>query len=324
MSHAVLKDGASEPVSWPIRERMIALVAGCSLETTTRPRAIDEACAAPLPRGTSIYVTALPGDAPEAMITASVRLRKAGFEPVPHLGARYFTDRAALDTCLARLSDEARVRQVLAIGGDIDRARGPFRSSRDLIETGLLERRGIARVGVAAYPEGHPRISSLLIERELAAKIVTLRARGLVPYVVTQFCFDAAPLSEFLAGFAERLPDVPVHVGLAGPAKLATLLKYATSCGIGASLRALRRNMSLSKLLTESGPEPIIAALARDGRVAGRIARLHFFTFGGINRTARWAGALARGAFRLAPDGSGFVVGDEHRRDPSETPDFAA
>jgi methylenetetrahydrofolate reductase (NADPH) len=281
-------DAAPETRAW-----ISALIAGCSLESTAHARSIAEACTAPLVQGTSVYITALPGDAPGAVIDAATRLRKAGLEPVPHLGARYFADAGELDACLMRLVAEAGVRQVLAIGGDIDQPRGNFGSSRDLIATGLLEKHGIARVGLAGYPEGHKRIPGKLLVEELAAKIASLRQRGLAPYVVTQFCFDVAPIEEFLTRFAADFPDVPVHVGLAGPAKVTTLLKYAAACGIGTSLRALSRRVSLGKLLTESGPEPIISALARDARVLRQIAHLHFFTFGGIRRTAEWAETFA-------------------------------
>ncbi len=212
---------------------------------------------------------------------------------MPHLGARYFASAAELDMCLARLVAEAGVRQVLAIGGDIDPPRGAFSSSRHLIATGLLEKHGIARVGLAAYPEGHARIPARILDEELAAKIASLRERSLAPYVVTQFCFEAATIETCLARLAANFPDVPVHVGLAGPAKASTLLKYAVACGVGTSLRALSRNLSLGKLLTEAGPEPIIAALGQDAQAARRIARLHFFTFGGITRTAEWAARFA-------------------------------
>ena len=304
MVQALRKEDGSALIS----ARVSALLRGCSLEVTAKPRAIAAASAALLPKGTSVYITALPDDTPDAMIAAATQLRQAGLEPVPHLGARYFADRASLDACLARLADEARVQQVLAIGGDIERPRGIFQSSRDLIATGLLERHGIARVGIAGYPEGHPRIASALLEAERAAKIASLQARGIAPYVVTQFCFDAAPLKDFLARHGACFGDVPVHVGLAGPAKVATLLKYAASCGIGASLRAVKRNVSMTRLLHDRGPEPVIAALAQDEAAASHIARLHFFTFGGFERTARWAQAIAAGAFSLDQDGTGFSV----------------
>jgi methylenetetrahydrofolate reductase (NADPH) len=294
LNEALLGQEGREETVPEMRARMSALIAGCSLESTAHQRSIAEACTAPLAQGTSVYVTALPGDGPGAMIEAATRLRRVGLEPVPHLGARYFAGTAELDTCLARLVAEAGVRQVLAIGGDIDRPRGSFASSRDLIMTGLLEKHGIARVGLAAYPEGHKRIPARLLDEELAAKIAMLRERSLAPYVVTQFCFEAGPIEKFLTRFATDFPTVPVHVGLAGPAKVSTLLKYAATCGIGTSLRALSRRMSLGKLLTESGPEPIIAALARNTHTSRQIARLHFFTFGGIRRTAEWAATFTR------------------------------
>jgi methylenetetrahydrofolate reductase (NADPH) len=294
LNEAMLGQEGWDETAPETRARISALIAGCSLESTTHQRSIAEACTASLAQGTSVYVTALPRDTPGAMIEAAKQLWKAGLNPVPHLGARYFAGAAELDACLARLVAEAGVRQVLAIGGDIDRSRGSFASSRDLIMTGLLEKHGIARVGLAAYPERHKRIPPKLLDEELAAKIAMLRARGLAPYVVTQFCFEAGPIEKFLTRFPSDFPDVPVHVGLAGPAKVSTLLKYATACGIGTSLRALSRRLSLGKLLTESGPEPIIAALARSTQTSRQIARLHFFTFGGIRRTVEWAATFMR------------------------------
>jgi methylenetetrahydrofolate reductase (NADPH) len=279
-----------------------------SLESTTQPRAIDLALAAPLPRGASVYLTSLLGDAPGAVIEAARRLRRGGLNPVPHLSARSFAAATDLDDRVARLAAEAEVRQVLVIGGDIDRPRGSFGSSRALIATGVLEKHGIRSVGLAAYPEGHPRIAAAVLDQELAAKIATLQARGIAPYIVTQFCFEAAPIAALLGRLATRFPGIPVHLGLAGPAKLTTLLRYAASCGIGASLRALRGGASLSKLMTESGAEPILVSLARDDAACAAIAQLHFFTFGGVTRTAQWAQALAQGAFALTPDGAGLIV----------------
>jgi methylenetetrahydrofolate reductase (NADPH) len=272
-----------------IETLLATLLSSCSLETTATVRAVAAICDVQLPRGTAIYITALPGNAPDAVIAAAVRLRAVGLEPVPHIAARHYESGEVLDQTLARLTEEAGIRRVLAIGGDVDRPRGPFASSREVIETGLLERHGITHVGIAGYPEGHPRIAPMVLDQELALKIESLRASGLTPHIVTQFCFEAEPIAALIARCAARFPDVPVHVGLAGPAKLSTLLKYAVSCGIGNSLRALRRNASFGKLLTESDPEPILEALVQ---AAPPIAHLHLFPFGGIERTAEWISVL--------------------------------
>jgi methylenetetrahydrofolate reductase (NADPH) len=272
-----------------IDRRIASLAASCSLETTASPRAVDEVCAVPLPRGTSVYITALPNNAPEAVVEAAFRLCEAGLEPVPHIASRHYASRDALEQTLARLTGEAGVRQVLAIGGDVDQPRGPFASGRDVIETGLLERHGIERAGIAGYPEGHPRIAPSMLDQELLLKVASLRRRGITPHIVTQFCFEAAPILAFVSRCAEHFPQVPVHVGLAGPAKLSTLIKYAVSCGVGNSLRALRRNASFGKLLTENSPEPILRALAE---ADAPVAQLHLFPFGGIARTAAWLDTL--------------------------------
>jgi methylenetetrahydrofolate reductase (NADPH) len=261
-----------------------------SLETTARPQAISDALAAPLPRDASVYITALHGTAPDAVVAAAARLRRAGLNPVPHLGARYIASAGALDDLLCRLTLEAGVSQVLLVGGDIAQAEGPFAASLDVLRSGLLVRHGILRVGLAGYPEAHPRIPAAMLDAALAAKIAAARGAGHAVHIVTQFCFAAGPIAAWLARFGARFPDVPVHVGLAGPASVATLLKYGLACGIGPSLRALSRNRGLIRL-AEADPLPIMAALAQDAAAVARIAQFHFFTFGGVRRTAEWLAA---------------------------------
>ena len=184
---------------------------------------------------------------------------------------------------------------------------GPFRAGLDVLEDGAIATAGIRRVGLAAYPEGHPRVPAAILDQALDAKISRARALGIRPYVVTQFCFEARPILAWLARFRARHGDIPVHIGLAGPAKLSTLLTYAATCGIGASLRALTRQTGMTRLLAQSGPEPILHELALD-TVAADVAKLHVFTFGGIARTAAWLNAIGSGAFTFRGDGFGFSV----------------
>jgi len=265
-----------------------------SLETTTRQKSVEEAVGSQLPHGTNVYITALPGVSEDELVAAAVRLRQAGLNPVPHLGARYFESRAALEQLLHRLTETAAVEQVLLIAGDIDRANGPFASALDVLRSGALARHGIRRVGIAGYPEGHPRISAEVLGEALAAKIAAARELGLSVYVVTQFCFSAQPICGWVEWFSERFPDVPVHVGLTGPAAITTLLKYAASCGIGASVRALRRNVGIGRLLTETDPSSIIDDLTRRDAIAAHIAQYHFFTFGGVRRTSEFVRRLVQ------------------------------
>jgi methylenetetrahydrofolate reductase (NADPH) len=266
-------------------ERIRRLLVRASFETTARPQSVTDVIEASLPRDASVYITALPGIGHDAVVSAAIRLRQAGLNPVPHLAARSFTGADELDGLLRRLTAEAGVSDLLVIGGDIDRPAGPFASSLDLLESGALARHGIRRVGVAGYPEPHPRLPAEIVEAALAAKIAHARATGIAVRVVTQFCFAPEPIRLWLERFSARFPDIPVHVGVAGPARASTLLKYGIACGIGSSLRALRRNHGLGKLLLESDPTPLIHALAPS---EAKIAQFHLFPFGGIHRTAQW------------------------------------
>jgi methylenetetrahydrofolate reductase (NADPH) len=263
--------------------RIRALVRAASLEMTARAAAISDLANAALAPETRVYITALPGDSANAVLATALRVRQMGLAPVPHLGARYVADPRQFATSLRALVRDAGVDQVLVIGGDIDRPRGPYESGLDLLRSSVFADSGIRRIGLAAYPEGHPSIARDMIDRALDDKIAQVRALGLEPYIVSQFCFGADPIIAWLSQTTQRFSDVPIHVGIAGPATLATLAKFGLACGIGASLRALRKTSI--RQLAEATPDALIVPLAAASRM---IAGLHFFTFGGIARTADW------------------------------------
>jgi methylenetetrahydrofolate reductase (NADPH) len=263
--------------------RIRALVRSASLEMTARASAVNDLAKAELPAGARVYITALPGDSANAVLATALRVRQMGLTPVPHLGARYVADPRAFETLLRSLVRDAGVDQALVIGGDIARPRGPYASSLDLLRASGLVQSGIRRIGFAAYPEGHPSIASDVLEEALAAKIVQVRAIGLEPIIISQFCFTATPIIAWLARMTRQFADVPIHVGIAGPASMATLVRFGLACGIGASLRALRKTSI--RQLADATPDTLVASLAEAG---DKIAGLHFFTFGGIARTAAW------------------------------------
>jgi methylenetetrahydrofolate reductase (NADPH) len=186
---------------------------------------------------------------------------------------------------LQRAAGEAGVDRILLIGGD-DSPVGPFRASLDLLGTGVVERHGIAHVSFAGYPEGHPAIDQSTLDAALQAKVALARSSGMDVSLVTQFGFEAEPVLQWIAAQRANGIDCPVHVGVAGPASVATLAKFAIRCGVSASLRALARgHTAFARILTEAGPDRLIADLvAQDADIAG----LHVFTFGGVKRTAEW------------------------------------
>jgi methylenetetrahydrofolate reductase (NADH) len=231
--------------------------------------------------------------------------------PVPHFPARSIADRAQLADYLRRVTDEAGVDEVLVIGGGIDLPRGAFPGTAALLETGLFEAHGIRTIGFAGHPEGHRELpapaAAMTLQQKLAyAARTTARAR-----LVTQFMFEAEPLLAWERMIRAQGSNLPIHVGVPGPATIRSLLYYARLCGVGNSMRVLTRQPgNLLKLASLSYPDGLITALGRQRAEDPqcRIARLHFYPFGGLARTARWLEAIRAGAFTLHDDGLGFTV----------------
>jgi methylenetetrahydrofolate reductase (NADPH) len=282
---------------------------GFSLEAT-RPSADDVAdLADTAPKGTRVYVSAVSTHPARESIQAAIELRKAGLEPVPHLAVRNFATADELDDFLARMSGEAGVQRALVIAGDRDEPAGDFHSSVEVIDGGALQRHGIVEIGIAGYPDGHPRIPQLDLDRALADKLRAAETTGVAVHIVAQFCFDGAAIVKWLLRLRDFGIEHPVRVGLAGPTNLSTLLRYARRCGVRASAQGLARQAGLVRqLFAMSAPDALVRALAqaRAERHLGEIA-LHFFSFGGLARTARWAEAVAQGRIALE-GGEGFRV----------------
>src|SRR5258705_5038146 len=276
----------------------------------TRPTAAEiDMLAAIVPKGTRVYVSAVPTRPTQAVLDSATGLRAAGFSPVPHVAARTFATTAALDEFLAQLSGKANVERLLIIAGDRDRPAGDLRSSPEVIDGGLLQRRCIKEIGIAGYPEGHPRISQHDLDRALMDKIAAAEATGIKVHIVTQFCFDATAILQWIRRLRDFGLEHPVRVGLAGPTNLPALLRYARRCGVRASIEGLARQSGLARqLFAMTAPDTLVQALAqaRSDRRLGMV-KPHFFAFGGVAATARWASAVAEGHIMLEA-GPGFRV----------------
>ena len=279
------------PLTTTQRQRVAALIGNCSIELSPRDELAGEALRRLLDPGTSVFVNHPPSVTHHDIVAACARLRRAGFVPVPHVAARRLASFTQASDFLQRAADEAVVDRILLIGGD-DSPVGPFRASLDLLATGLIERHGIGNVAFGGYPEGHPAIDGRTLDTALQAKVALARQGGLAVSLVTQFGFEAQPILRWIAALHERGIDCPVHVGVAGPASVATLAKFAIRCGIGASLRALARgHTAFARILVEAGPDGLIGELVAGEDARAPIAGLHVFTFGGVRRTAEWVRA---------------------------------
>jgi methylenetetrahydrofolate reductase (NADPH) len=274
------------------RSRVTQLIGECSIELSPRDEFAGDALRKLLDPGRTVFVNHAPSVTHHDIVAACIRLNRAGFVPVPHVAARRLASYTQASDFLHRAVTEAGVESALIIGGD-DSPAGPFRASLDLLATGVVERHGIKSVAFAGYPEGHPAIDSHTLDAALQAKVALARQRGLDVSLVTQFGFEADPILRWTASLRAQGIACPVRAGVAGPARVATLAKFAIRCGIGASLRALARgHTAFARILTEAGPDALIRDLAAGEAADAPIEGLHIFTFGGVRRTAEWIRAI--------------------------------
>ena len=293
------------------RESIAALVDGFSVETT--PGAADKIpdYRAHLEPGTRVFVTFLAGSDFGETVRTAARLAREGMAPVPHLAARSIPDRRCLEENLRRLAGEAGVREALVIAGAVSEPVGEFGDSMQILETGLLDRFGIRRVGVAGHPEGSPDISDEAIDRAIELKNAFAQRSDAELYVVTQFCFEAAPIIAWEQRLRAAGITLPLYIGLPGLATLRSLIGHARTCGVGPSVSFLKRQArSVARLLTVSAPDELVGALA-DYRASDpdcAIAGVHVYPLGGLKKSARWCYAAVNGQLTLNPLGNGFQV----------------
>ena len=279
----------------PQRQRAAALIGDCSIELSPRDEFAGDALRRLRDPGTSVFINHPSSVTHHDIVAACVRLRRAGFNPVPHIAARRVASFTQASDFVQRAVAEADVTGALVIGGDPDQPVGPFPDAYDLLASGLLEHHGLREVLFAGYPEGHPRIAVRTLDKALRVKLALARGQGLEPSVVTQFGFDAEAIRRWIGALRARDIFCPVRIGVAGPATVATLAKYAVRCGIGSSLRALARgHTAFARILAEAGPDALIEALVVGESSAKPIDGLHLFTFGGVRRTAEWLSGYLR------------------------------
>lgn len=265
------------------------MVDGYSLEMTAKEiEGLKEAAHLIRP-GTQVAVTFLPGETLEQRIEAAELVRQLGFEPIVHLSARRIESAEQLDWYLGEITTKASVKRVFIIAGDPPEPEGPYSDSLQIIETGLLEKHGIEIVGVGGHPEGHPNNTPAELWVWMEKKLAAIRAHGMVPLVVTQFAFDDDAIVQWLSEMRARGIDVPVRLGVPGPAGIKRLLGFAKRCGVGASASVMKKyGISLTNLIGSAGPDKLVNSLDKKlGAEHGRV-RLHLYPFGALTASAEW------------------------------------
>lgn len=268
---------------------------GYSLEMTAKDVPALRAAANRIARETPIAITFLPNETMDARIAAAAEVRALGFEPMPHLSARRIASHDELEAIVAGTVAEAGVKRVFLVAGDPPVPAGPFEDTMALLRTGLFERNGITAVGIAGHPEGHPTMSEAQCWDTLEIKRAEITARGMATLIVTQFGFDADPFLAWLLALRARGIDAPVRIGIPGPAGIKTLLRYAAHCGVGASASVMAKyGVSITRLLGTAGPDKLVDRLAAGLTPAHGPVRLHFYPFGGLERTVDWIDDYSR------------------------------
>jgi methylenetetrahydrofolate reductase (NADPH) len=263
------------------------LLSAGSLEIS--PRELHKAgeVAALRPSGTCVYIPSLPGLPLVRTLEAIAAIRAAGLDPVPHVSARRVLDRDEFRAFLKNASARHGVHRVLLLGGDEPRPKGPFRDSLQILEEGLIVECGIREIGIAGYPEGHPRIPREALEAAMQRKLALAREQSIGVYALTQFSFSPPRIVDYCAMLSRSRPDLPVYVGIAGPTDPVALARYAQRCGVSLSLRALRRlGSGIAQLVANTDPRDQLAAVARCN--LGNVVGVHLYSFGGAVRTAAW------------------------------------
>jgi methylenetetrahydrofolate reductase (NADPH) len=267
----------------------VNMMGGYSLEMTAKDiDALNEAAPSIFPT-TPIAVTFLPNEGQKLRVAAVRAVRDLGFEPMPHFSARRIGSLAEFEEYIGAAVAEAGVKRCFVIAGDPATPEGPFTDSSALIATGAFERHGISAIGIGGHPEGHPNMTREQGFAVLETKCAEIVRRGMAPLIVTQFVFDANQLLAWLLELRQRQPDVPVRIGIPGPASIKTLMRFATRCGVGASSAVLAKyGISITRLLGSAGPDKLVDTLDRKLGPEHGPVRLHFYPFGGFDKTVRW------------------------------------
>jgi methylenetetrahydrofolate reductase (NADPH) len=245
----------------------------------------DQLVAEIVPKEVKVTVTASPRRGLDPTLDLAERLAGLGFRTVPHLAARLLSGGTHLEEVLERLR-HAGIEEVFAIAGDTKEPAGSFAGSLEMLEA--MEEIGhqLTDIGIAGYPESHPFIDDDITVQSMWDK------RLFATYIVSNVCFDARAISEWVARVRRRGVELPIYVGLPGIADPAKLLRISQKIGIGESARFLKGHRSWLLRLVVPGahsPTRLLRRMEPDLAAPDRgVLGLHVYTFNELARTERW------------------------------------
>ena len=279
-----------------VNPELEAFLDGYSIEVMPRTAEKIDDFKTLLPKGTRVYIAHIEGTPIEDMVATAKRLADDGYPVMPHFPARIIKDAAMLENWIAMYQGEAGVDQALLLAGGVDKPHGDFHSSMQLLENGAFDRAGFKHLHVAGHPEGNrdidPKGSTAGVDEALRWKQKFYETTDAKMALATQFAFEAGPIIEWADSLKDAGIDIPIHIGIAGPAKLQTLIKFSIACGVGASLKVLqKRAKDVTKLLLPFEPTQVLTELAthKAAHPEFNVEKVHFFPLGGIKTNANWA-----------------------------------
>ena len=270
-------------------------ISGYSIEVLPRSAAKIDSFSDVLPKNTRVYIAHLETEDISAMVATAKRIHDEGFAVMPHIPARMIASKEMLHDWISMYQNEAGVDEALLLAGGSKKPVGDFNSSMQLIESGLFDQAGFKRLHIAGHPEGSKDIDPSggikNVSEALSWKQEFSQRTDASMAIATQFCFDADVVKKWADSIKENGIDIPIHIGIAGPAKLQTLLKFSIECGIGASIKVLtKRAKDITKLLLPYKPTQILNELAdhKSKDPEFNIEQVHFFPIGGVKQTVDW------------------------------------
>ena len=266
---------------------------GFSVEVTPKAASKIENFEDYIPSGTLVYIAHIEGTPIEEMVETAKKINDQGFCAMPHFPARIIKDKNVLEEWISRYKNEANVSNALLIAGGANKPYGQYDSSIQLIESELFDKADFNNLHIAGHPEGSmdidPDGSTTNVDQALSWKNEFSKRTDANMAITTQFSFDASSVISWANNIKEAGIDIPVHIGIAGPAKLQTLLRYSIECGVGASIKIIqKRAKDLTKLLLPYKPTNIITELAtyKANNPSFNIEKVHFFPLGGIKQVS--------------------------------------
>ena len=238
-----------------------------------------------LPSDMYLAVTCSPTKGVDETLELSEKLIERGFKVTPHIASKCVSGEKHLEAIIKKL-DELGIESIFVPGGDRPEPMGDFNNALDLLKALKKLGHNLNKIGMAAHPEGHPDVSDEILMEALEEK------KDLADFIVTQMCFDAEILNDWMNQIHNKGIELPVWVGLPGVIERGRLLKTSLRIGVGDSLRFLRKKSQVATELMKSSiynPDDLVRDITEQIDINdSRLAGYHIYCFNQIETTEKW------------------------------------